>query len=686
MRVVGKFILPFLLLLAFSVKGGAQTQGGGSCTELGQNPSTAFPVCGATVFTQTHVPLCSNAPIPSFCENNVATTQATVNPYWYKFTCYAAGTLGFVITPLATFDEDYDWQLFDVTGRDPNDVFKDPRTVVTNNWAGTYGTTGASDKGQLKFTCGSQPEKKVNTFAVMPQLQVGHEYLLVISHFLLNSTSEVGYTLEFKGGTASIVNPVTPRFEKVRAICDGQEMSVKLTSRINCKTIAANGSDFKVTGPVTRNVVSATGYGCSTGFDTDSITLAVDNILPPGTFTISSKIGDDGNTLKDNCDNALPVDEKGVIDFKPPAPVPMDSIMPVDCVTDRLRLVFSRPLLCNSIAADGSDFTITGPMPVTVKSAAGSCVGGQTSSIEIILAQPITVNGKYTVTLNNGSDGNPLVDECGQVTAAGATISFSITHIVYGDFTVDVRAGCKSDTVYFSHNGNNGTDYWNWMLDQKQMSSLQKPVLISTAYGKHDIQLAISNGYCTDTVTRQFTFIDQTVKAAFEVEDTLCATDTLHFTDRSSPNTTSWNWNFGNGVTSTLQSPPAQNYPDRGRQVVYTARLSARNNFNCSDTAYKLITVLQSCYIAVPSAFTPNGDGLNDYLYPLNAFKADHMTFRVFNRYGQVLFQTADWTKKWDGRYNGTPQPSGTYVWMLEYTDRDTGKKVSLKGTVVLIR
>lgn len=654
-----------------------------ACTTLGQNPSTAFPVCGATVFKQTNVPICSNAAVPAFCEDGSYKPQAVANPYWYKFTCYTSGTLGFLITPLNTTDEDYDWQLFDITGHQPNDVFTDRTLVVTNNWAGTYGLTGASSAGTRKFQCGTNPPDMINTFAVMPNLLQGHEYLLLISHF---TTNEVGYTLEFKGGTASIVNPITPKFDHVRAICDGQQMSVKLTSRINCNSIAANGSDFSVTGPVSRNVVSAVGYGCSTSFDTDSITLQLDNILPPGSFTIASKIGSDGNTLSDNCGNTLPVGEKGVINFTPPAPVPMDSIMPVICIQDTLRLVFARPLLCSSIAPDGSDFTISGSAPVTVKSAAGVCVGGQTSTIEIVLTKPIRVNGRFTITLQNGSDGNSLIDECGQVTAAGATLPFTTSNITTADFTANVQTGCKSDTVYFTHNAYGGTTQWNWTLDNTAMSAQQNPTLISKAFGQHDVKLAVYNGFCSDTATTQVTFLDHTVKAAFEVSDTLCPTDTLHFTDKSSSNTIAWTWNFGNGVTSNLQAPPAQQYPMRSRQAAYTARLTAQNSYNCMDTAYKIITVLASCYIAVPSAFTPNGDGLNDYLQPMNAFKADNMMFRVFNRYGQILFQTSDWTKKWDGRFNGTPQPSGTYVWMLDYTDRDTSKRVSLNGTVVLIR
>lgn len=94
---------------------------------------------------------------------------------------------------------------------------------------------------------------------------------------------------------------------------------------------------------------------------------------------------------------------------------------------------------------------------------------------------------------------------------------------------------------------------------------------------------------------------------------------------------------------------------------------------------------VNNCYIAVPAAFTPNGDGLNDYLYPLNAYKATNLSFKVFNRQGMLVYQTNNWLAKWDGKVHGEPQAPGTYVWILNYLDSDK-KKVALKGTVVLLR
>src|SRR5689334_15973929 len=114
-------------LLLFLVAGKALAQ---PCTGLGQTPSTAFPVCGTTVFHQSTVPICATSDIfvPG-CSGDGANYQ-NKNPYFYKFTCYVSGTLGFLISPLAP-NEDYDWQLWDITGHDPNEIFTNPSLIVT---------------------------------------------------------------------------------------------------------------------------------------------------------------------------------------------------------------------------------------------------------------------------------------------------------------------------------------------------------------------------------------------------------------------------------------------------------------------------------------------------------------------------------------------------------------------------
>jgi hypothetical protein len=152
------------------------------CSTLGQTPSTAFPVCGTTVFQQTSVPLCRPGDlfVPG-CPK--ADGYGDRNPFYYRFTCYVSGTLGFVITPNAPND-DYDWQLYDITGRNPNDVYLDNNgyMIVSGNWSGTYGPTGASASGISGIQCASDPAANLPTFAIMPNLVQGHEYLLMVSH------------------------------------------------------------------------------------------------------------------------------------------------------------------------------------------------------------------------------------------------------------------------------------------------------------------------------------------------------------------------------------------------------------------------------------------------------------------------------------------------------------------------
>lgn len=146
----------------------------------------------------------------------------------------------------------------------------------------------------------------------------------------------------------------------------------------------------------------------------------------------------------------------------------------------------------------------------------------------------------------------------------------------------------------------------------------------------------------------------------------------------------SWQWNFGNGNSSTSQIPAAQRYPV-GNGIEYPVSLTVVDTGGCMQTASTIINSVNNCYIAVPAAFTPNGDGLNDYLYPLNAYKATNLSFKVFNRQGMLVYQTNNWLAKWDGKVHGEPQAPGTYVWILNYLDSDK-KKVALKGTVMLLR
>jgi gliding motility-associated-like protein len=381
----------------------------------------------------------------------------------------------------------------------------------------------------------------------------------------------------------------------------------------------------------------------------------------------------------------VPAAESIPLQILPIAPTPMDSLTKVGCAPSSLQLVFSKPLQCSSIAGNGSDFIVTGPSAVTVSGAAGTCANGITTKISIQLSVPILSGGTYTLRLQNGTDGNTLLDECSQQTPAGSVISFAVSDTVNANFTFTILYGCDQNNVQYNHPGGNGITSWNWNFDNTRNSTLQNPLITYTDFFPKNTRLIVSNGVCRDTASRSIAF-NNLLKAAFEGPEYACPNDGVTFIDKSQGDITGYNWTFGNGNNSTLQNPPAQFFPVPTTTRDEIVRLIIRNSAGCEDTATQLIKVVNNCYIAVPSAFTPNGDGLNDFLYPLNAYKAKDLNFSVYNRFGQRLFVTTNWTNKWDGTFKGQGVETGTYVWMLTYTNSDTNKKVEQKGTAILIR
>jgi gliding motility-associated-like protein len=663
-----KLLLSLLLLIKLCT---AQPT---TCTTLGQNPGTAFPVCGTSVFSQSTVPACGGRTVPYPCNDNLATD---INPYWYKFTCFTGGTLGFVITP-NNLNEDYDWQIFDITNHNPTDVYTDASLFVACDWSGEFGLTGASSSGTSLVRCGGLG---IPLFSSMPTLIQGHNYLLLISHF---TVSQSGYTLSFGGGTAIITDSTQPHLVNATASCDNTQIYINLNKKMLCNSLAVDGSDFSIT-PNSASIISATSTQCSNGFDMDSINLTFSNSLIPGSYTVTAKNGTDGNTLLDYCGNSIPVGENIPLTIIPPQLSLMDSITTVGCSPDVLQLVFTKPIRCNSIEPGGSDFIVTGSSPVSVISANGICNNGLSNVVLVHLSSPIKTKGNYTIKLVTGSDGNTLIGECGEPVPAGSSLNFSTADTVSAAFAYNIYLGCKIDTIDYSHNGQNEVNMWQWNFDNINSSNLQNPSVQYSIFGQKQASLTVSNGVCSDTASTSIS-LNNELKASFEGTNLVCSGEDATFKDNSIGNIVSWSWNFSNGNASTLQQPPAQTYSSLTTITNVPVKLTITNDIGCTDSATQIIQVVDNCYIAVPSAFTPNNDGLNDYLYPLNAYKATNLIFKVFNRFGQLVFETTDWTNKWNGTINGQPADAGTYVWLLQYTDSDTGKKHFSKGTSVLIR
>lgn len=663
-----------LLLLLFAGQLPAQN----ACTNPGQTPSTAIPICNSNPIHQPKVTACRNSSILVPGCSNQNTSYNDNNPIYYKFTCYAAGTLGFVITP-DNINDDNDWQLFDITGHNPNDIFlfSDTSIIVTGNWSGNTGLTGTSASGVNYIQCRSDPFfTQTPTFSVMPVLQLQHEYILLIAH---SDILQGGFTVSFGGGTANITNTTLPELNSINPVCNGNQLTVKLNKKVKCSSIAANGSDFTLS-PASATIISATAAQCNSNAETDSVVITCSNPIPPGNYSLIAGTGSDGNTLIDYCGNSIGSGSQ--LSFSISAYAQIDSVLPLNCSPDKIILALNQPILCSSIAADGSDFLINGSVPATIIKATGTCNNNFSTRIELSLSKPITQAGNFSISLKNGSDGNSLMNECGLASPAGLAISFATKDTVNADFAFTIYPGCVNDTISFAHDGRNLVNSWQWSFENSS-SVLQNPTTVFNSSGNKHIQLIVSNGMCSDTISKTVV-LKEKLKADFTGPDIICPENTAVFTDKSS-NASNWFWDFSNGNTSNLQQPLPQQFIASNSEKTYLISLTAGDG-NCSTTVSHTIKVLSSCFVAVPSAFTPNNDQLNDFLYPLNIFQATQFEFKVYNRLGLLVFSTTDISQKWDGTYKEIKQPVGMYAWQLSYKQNQSAQKISLKGTTLLIR
>lgn len=150
------------------------------------------------------------------------------------------------------------------------------------------------------------------------------------------------------------------------------------------------------------------------------------------------------------------------------------------------------------------------------------------------------------------------------------------------------------------------------------------------------------------------------------------------------PNNSTYVWSPSTGINNTTIFNPIATLNINSDSIKYKVTVKRPEGCIGSDELVVKIFKTQPD-IFIPTAFTPNNDGKNDILKPIPVGISQIDFFRIYNRFGQLIYETKEYLKGWDGNVNGTPQASGTYVFTAQGVDY-TGKVIFKKGTVVLIR
>lgn len=359
------------------------------------------------------------------------------------------------------------------------------------------------------------------------------------------------------------------------------------------------------------------------------------------------------------------------------------------------------PTLSGCVGATNS-FTITVDSPPVVNAGTDVTLCANSSGANQLGQAPvagISYSWSPITGLNNATIANPTFDgSIAGVTNYTLTASFgscsatdNVTVTIYAlpiiTFSSDITSGCNPQEITFNNTTLNSSDCtWNFEGIGSQ-NTCGTVIQNYTNPGVFDVSLTVTdlNG-CVNTLLNSdmITIFPQPV-ASFDATPTeLSAYNPLVETDNNSSNATNYSWDFGDGFTSNGVNP-SHTYPDKSG--TYVIVLYATNGI-CIDSAETTVEVKEELTWYVPNSFTPDGDELNNVFLPVfnDAFDKQSYTMLIFDRWGEVLFETHDTTVGWDGTYNGKLCKEGTYIWKIVIKQKVKDYRIDLNGHVTILR
>lgn len=275
--------------------------------------------------------------------------------------------------------------------------------------------------------------------------------------------------------------------------------------------------------------------------------------------------------------------------------------------------------------------------------------------------------------------------------SAGCSGTDAVTVTIYAlplvSFSSDITAGCNPQSIVFTNNNANSVScIWNFQGFGTQ-NGCGPVTQVYNAAGVFDVGLTITdaNG-CTNSAmnTGMITIYPQP-DASFSANPTQTSIVNPHivFTNTSSSATT-YSWDFGDGTTSTSVNP-AHTYPET--PTSYQVMLYAMSG-PCIDSAWTTIEIQDELFYFIPNTFTPDGDEYNNVFIPVfnDSFDKQSFTMLIFNRWGEILFESHDLAVGWDGTYGGEICKEGQYTYKIVIKHRNKDKRIEVVGHVNLFR
>ena len=214
-------------------------------------------------------------------------------------------------------------------------------------------------------------------------------------------------------------------------------------------------------------------------------------------------------------------------------------------------------------------------------------------------------------------------------------------------------------------NAGSGYASYSWSTGSNSQS------IIVNGIGQYAVSVTDYNG-CKGSDTTFITRMLPAPSGFLEADTAICPYERLQLKTSASFN--QYRWSTGSASSSIVVKQPG----------IYWLQVKDTNDCIGKDS---IIVNPKDCGNAfyMPTGFTPNNDGMNDLIKPIFFGRVEQYKFWIYNRWGQLIFETTDLNKGWDGRYKGQDQGSGVFVWVCSYQLKGDPEKRQ-KGTFVLIR
>ncbi|MEJ8817965.1 lectin-like domain-containing protein [Lacibacter sp. H407] len=261
---------------------------------------------------------------------------------------------------------------------------------------------------------------------------------------------------------------------------------------------------------------------------------------------------------------------------------------------------------------------------------------------------PVTTSGQYSVAITNSETGcSSTTEKATVVTGSPIEALFSIADTI-----------CKDETITalptISLNGIRGT--WQPELNNQR----------TTTYS-----FLPDTGQCSPTLTKTITVVEYPV-VKLTSNEKICTWESILLNPVTTGTDLQFLWQDGSSDSVLNATQPG----------IYTVIVT---NTCGNDTATALLEIT-NCGTYIPSAFTPNEDGLNDVFRINGSANTTAFSMRIYNRWGTLLYNSKDPLQGWDGSFNGSKQPPGVYVYQIAFVNPQTGKQIRLRGNFSLLQ